>query len=185
MWSRPAVLFASGPGFRWDPHRDPRHRRDISPAYNESPGFTIIINERGPGEDAGGLQEEGQGVRLLHAEGTRAPTQELEVANLRGALKHAASMLEELKTSALSPKYYYALWMIIFAEMRELEKNFKEEAKRGRKMRELYASVQQSPSLISRLYLLITVGSVYIQSHEEGFQNILTDIIEMMRVLVA
>lgn len=45
----------------------------------------------------------------------------------------------------------------------------------------MYASVQQSPSLIPRLYLLITVGSVYIQSHEEGSKNILTDIIEMLR----
>lgn len=91
---------------------------------------------------------------------------ELEIANLRGALKYSAEMLEELKTSALSPKNYYALWMAIFTEMREMEKYFKEEAKRGRKMKELYASVQQSPSLIPRLYLLITVASVYIQSHE-------------------
>lgn len=97
-------------------------------------------------------------------------------------MKHAAEMLEELKTSALSPKNYYALWMAIFADMRELEKYFKEEAKRGRKMKELYSSVQQSPFLISRLYLLITVGSVYIQSHEEGSKLILGDIIEMMRV---
>ena len=44
-------------------------------------------------------------------------------------------MLEELKTNALSPKNYYALWMAIFTEMREMEKYFKEEAKRGRKMK--------------------------------------------------
>jgi hypothetical protein len=49
-------------------------------------------------------------------------------------------------------------------------------------MVDLYEAVQHAPQLISRLYLLITVGSVYIQSHEDGSHKILEDLIEMLRV---
>jgi len=35
-------------------------------------------------------------------------------------------------------------------------------------MIDVYEAVQHAPGLIPRLYLLITVGSVYIQSHEQG-----------------
>ena len=36
-------------------------------------------------------------------------------------------------------------------------------------MIDLYESVQHATNLIPRLYLLITVGSVYIQTHEVNF----------------
>jgi len=90
----------------------------------------------------------------------------LDGANLRDALKYSSIMLSELKTSLLSPKNYYVLYMQIFDEMRVLEGYFKEEGRRGRKMIDLYESVQHATNLIPRLYLLITVGSVYIQTHE-------------------
>jgi len=61
----------------------------------------------------------------------------------------------------------------IFDEMRVLEGYFKEEGRRGRRMIDLYESVQHATSLIPRLYLLITVGSVYIQTHEVGAKKIL------------
>lgn len=50
-------------------------------------------------------------------------------------------------------------------------------------MVDLYEAVQHAPQLIPRLYLLITVGSVYIQSHEEGSHKILEDLIEMLRAV--
>jgi vacuolar protein sorting-associated protein 35 len=71
-------------------------------------------------------------------------------------------MLSELKTSLLTPKNYYILFMQIFDEMRVLESYFKEEYRRGRRMMDLYESVQHATNLIPRLYLLITVGSIYI-----------------------
>lgn len=71
-------------------------------------------------------------------------------------------MLAELKTPLLSPKNYYHLFMQIFDEMRVLESFFKEEYRRGRNMLSLYEAVQHATNLIPRLYLLITVGSVYI-----------------------
>ncbi len=67
--------------------------------------------------------------------------------------------------------------------MRELESYFKEEYRRGRKMNDLYESVQHATSLIPRLYLLITVGSVYIQTHEVGANKILTDLLEMIKAV--
>jgi vacuolar protein sorting-associated protein 35 len=48
-------------------------------------------------------------------------------------------------------------------------------------MVDLYQAVQHAPSIISRMYLVITVGSVYIQSHDEDSDKILEDIIQMMK----
>lgn len=42
----------------------------------------------------------------------------LDNADLRSGLKHASLMLTELKTSALSPRNYYILFMAIFDYMR-------------------------------------------------------------------
>jgi vacuolar protein sorting-associated protein 35 len=96
----------------------------------------------------------------------------LENADLKKGLKYASEMLAQLKTSILAPRNYYILFMTIFDYMRgnnwinvELENYFKEDFRRGRRMLDVYEAVQHAPGLIPRLYLLITVGSVYIQSH--------------------
>ena len=47
--------------------------------------------------------------------------QALENAKLRDALRYSSIMLSELRTSLLSPKNYYILFMQIFDEMRVLE----------------------------------------------------------------
>mmetsp|Transcript_38745 Transcript_38745/g.54062 ORF Transcript_38745/g.54062 Transcript_38745/m.54062 type:complete len:113 (+) Transcript_38745:38-376(+) len=86
----------------------------------------------------------------------------LESANLRDGLRYSSVMLSELKTSLLSPKNYYVLFMQIFDEMRVLEGYFKEEYRHGRRMIDLYEAVQHATNLIPRLYLLVTVGAVYI-----------------------
>ncbi len=48
---------------------------------------------------------------------------------------------------------------------------------------DIYESVQHATHLLPRLYLLITVGAVYIQSHEEGFDRVLDDLIEMLKTV--
>lgn len=108
----------------------------------------------------------------------------LENADLRKGLKFSSEMLAELKTSVLAPRNYYILFMTIFDYMRgksssylELQNYFREDFRRGRKMIDVYEAVQHAPGLIPRLYLLITVGSVYIQSHEQGSEKILDDLI--------
>lgn len=50
-------------------------------------------------------------------------------------------------------------------------------------MIDLYQAVQHCPNIIPRLYLLITVGSVYIQSHDDCSDKILDDIIQNMKAV--
>jgi vacuolar protein sorting-associated protein 35 len=50
-------------------------------------------------------------------------------------------------------------------------------------MIDLYQAVQHCPNLIPRLYLLITVGSVYIQSHDKESDKVLDDILQMIKAV--
>jgi len=105
----------------------------------------------------------------------------IENNQLRFCLKESSIMLSELKTSLLTPRNYYQLYSIIFDEMQYFEQYFKEEYRRGRKIKDLYESVQQASSIIPRLYLLITVGSVYIESHEVPSMEIIFDLLQMIK----
>lgn len=107
--------------------------------------------------------------------------QALDGTNLKLALKHASNMIGELRTSLLSPKTYYELYMQVFDQLSRLEAYFMEEHRRGRKMVDLYEKVQHASSILPRLYLLITVGSVYIQTKEIPANEILKDLIEMVK----
>ncbi|KAJ8764256.1 hypothetical protein K2173_005996 [Erythroxylum novogranatense] len=105
----------------------------------------------------------------------------LDSNNLRDALKYSAQMLSELRTSKLSPHKYYELYMRSFDELRKLEMFFKEEARRGCSIVELYELVQHAGNILPRLYLLCTVGSVYIKSKEAPAKDVLKDLVEMCR----
>lgn len=105
----------------------------------------------------------------------------LDQRNLRDGLKHASSMLGELRTSALGPKSYYDLYIAVTDELRHLEVYITAEHKRGRRMLELYELVQHAGNVLPRLYLLLTVGAVYIVSKEAAAKDILTDLVEMCR----
>ncbi|XP_022885742.1 vacuolar protein sorting-associated protein 35A-like [Olea europaea var. sylvestris] len=105
----------------------------------------------------------------------------LDSNNLKDALKYSAQMLSELRTSRLSPHKYYELYMRAFDELRKLEIFFKEESNRGCSIVELYELVQHAGNILPRLYLLCTVGSVYIRSKEAPAKDVLKDLIEMCR----
>ncbi|RZC44941.1 hypothetical protein C5167_037894 [Papaver somniferum] len=105
----------------------------------------------------------------------------LDSNNLRDALKYSAQMLSELRTSRLSPHKYYELYMRAFDELRKLEMFFKEETKRGCSVIDLYELVQHAGNILPRLYLLCTVGSVYIKSKEAPAKDVLKDLVEMCR----
>lgn len=105
----------------------------------------------------------------------------IDEATLRNALKHAANMIGELRTNHLPPRDYYVLFMQVFDELRLLEGAFKEEYRRGRKMKDLYESVQHAGYVLPRVYLLITVGSVYIQTRDVSAKSILADLLEMLK----
>ncbi|KAL6995863.1 Vacuolar protein sorting-associated protein 35B [Sarracenia purpurea var. burkii] len=105
----------------------------------------------------------------------------LDSNNLREALKFSAQLLSELRTSRLSPQKYYELYMRAFDELRKLEMFFKEEDRYGCSIAELYELVQHAGNILPRLYLLCTVGSVYIKSKDPPAKDVLKDLVEMCR----
>ncbi|KAI3762119.1 hypothetical protein L1987_52542 [Smallanthus sonchifolius] len=105
----------------------------------------------------------------------------LDANNLREALKYSAQLLSELRTSRLSPHKYYELYMRAFDELRKLEMFFKEEERHGCSVMDLYELVQHAGNILPRLYLLCTVGSVYIKSKEAPTKDVLKDLVEMCR----
>ncbi|XP_042063196.1 vacuolar protein sorting-associated protein 35B-like isoform X1 [Salvia splendens] len=107
----------------------------------------------------------------------------LDSNNLREALKYSAQLLSELRTSRLSPHKYYELYMRAFDELRRLEIFFKEEDRHGCPVIDLYELVQHAGNILPRLYLLCTVGSVYIKSKEAPAKDILRDLVEMCRAV--
>ncbi|EGG15756.1 vacuolar sorting protein 35 [Cavenderia fasciculata] len=104
----------------------------------------------------------------------------LDNAKLMDALKYASNIINELRTSLLSPKSYYALYMVAFDYLQHLNTYLFEE-KHGKKMIELYEIVQHAGNVLPRLYLLITVGSVYIKTKQAPAKDVLMDLIEMCR----
>lgn len=105
----------------------------------------------------------------------------LDKGKLMDGLKHASNMLSELRTSLLSPKSYYELYMGICDELRHLELYLLDEFQKGRKVADLYELVQYAGNIVPRMYLLITVGLVYIKTNEYSKRDILRDLVEMCR----
>ncbi|VDN02550.1 unnamed protein product [Thelazia callipaeda] len=105
----------------------------------------------------------------------------LDKGVLMDALKHASQMLAELRTGALTPKYYYRLYVDVTNELQHLEAHLTEDYEKGRKVVDLYELVQYASSVIPRLYLLVTVGVVYIKLGETSARDILKDLVEMCR----
>ncbi|XP_022256816.1 vacuolar protein sorting-associated protein 35-like isoform X1 [Limulus polyphemus] len=105
----------------------------------------------------------------------------LDKSKLMEALKHASNMLGELRTSLLSPKSYYELYMAVTDELRHLELYLLDEFQKGHKVADLYELVQYAGNIIPRLYLLTTVGLVYMRTNEHSKRDILKDIVEMCR----
>jgi vacuolar protein sorting-associated protein 35 len=71
--------------------------------------------------------------------------------------------------------------MTVFDELIFLENHFIEEKRHGRKMADLYESVQHAAHIIPRLYLMITVGSAYIKTKEAKASYVLKDVLEMVK----
>lgn len=105
----------------------------------------------------------------------------LDKNRLMDGLKCASTMLGELRTSLLSPKSYYELYMAVTDELRYLEIYLLDEFQKGRKVADLYELVQYAGNIVPRLYLLITVGLVYIKSNNSLNKSILKDLVEMCR----
>ena len=106
----------------------------------------------------------------------------IEDNNLRDSLKNASAMLGELRTRQLSPKRYYDLWHNIAFELEFLREFFvNKEEKHGRSAMELYELVQHAGNVLPRLYLLVCVGCVYVESREGKAKDVLRDLVEMAK----
>ncbi|CAD7963842.1 unnamed protein product [Amoebophrya sp. A120] len=101
--------------------------------------------------------------------------------NLREALKHASNLICELRTSLLSPKNYYELYMLVFQELQVLASFFADSRRHNKRMCDLYESVQHAANILPRLYLLVTVGASYISSKEASAGEILKDVSELCK----
>eukprot|EP00930_Biecheleria_cincta_P033474 TRINITY_DN231_c0_g1_i1.p1 TRINITY_DN231_c0_g1~~TRINITY_DN231_c0_g1_i1.p1 ORF type:complete len:837 (-),score=178.04 TRINITY_DN231_c0_g1_i1:225-2690(-) len=101
--------------------------------------------------------------------------------NVRDALKHASNMICELRTSLMSPKSYFELYMQVFHELQHLVGFFDDQSKHKRKMVDLYESVQHAGNILPRLYLLATVAASYIKSLETPAKEILKDVNELCK----
>ncbi|ETW10179.1 hypothetical protein H310_00549 [Aphanomyces invadans] len=101
-------------------------------------------------------------------------------ADIAVVLKHAADFLRELRTSLLSPKNYYELYMLVVEELRELS-GYVDTLRPSVNMRTLYEQVQQSGNIVPRLYLLVTVGTVFMRHDASVTKDILKDLVEMVK----
>ncbi|CAM9375799.1 unnamed protein product, partial [Scytosiphon promiscuus] len=105
-----------------------------------------------------------------------------DASDTKSAFTHAGNMLKELKTTQLSPRNYYELYMKVLDELRHLEDFFTSQNRQARQpMVGLYEQAQACTMVLPRLYLLNTVGSCYILSKEAPARDILKDLLEMTK----
>ncbi|KAH8918389.1 vacuolar protein sorting-associated protein 35 [Atractiella rhizophila] len=106
----------------------------------------------------------------------------LDNDQLMDALKSASTMLGELRTSVLSPKQYYELYMAVFDALRHLSVYLYDAHTSGRNhLADLYELVQYAGNIVPRLYLMITVGTVYMSIKDAPTKEIMKDMMEMTR----
>ncbi|KZW00729.1 vacuolar protein sorting-associated protein 35 [Exidia glandulosa HHB12029] len=106
----------------------------------------------------------------------------LESDQLMDALKCASTMLAELRTSSLTPKQYYELYMSVFDALRHVSNYLYEAHTSGRHhLADLYELVQYAGNIVPRLYLMITVGAVYMSIPDAPVKEIMKDMMEMSR----
>jgi vacuolar protein sorting-associated protein 35 len=71
--------------------------------------------------------------------------------------------------------------MAVTDELRHLEIYLVDEFQKGRQVSDLYELVQYAGNIVPRLYLLITVGLVYIKTKPVLCRDVLKDMVEMCR----
>lgn len=112
----------------------------------------------------------------------------LSEGNLLQALKHTSNFLNELRSNSLSPKQYYELYMAVFDNLDHLSVQLlaSHQSKQKKKtnttfLADLYELVQYSGNIIPRLYMMIVIGTTYMQTNGAPTKEIMKDMIEMCR----
>ncbi|KAJ9649783.1 retromer complex subunit Vps35 [Coniosporium tulheliwenetii] len=99
---------------------------------------------------------------------------------LMDALKCSSTLVSELRTSSLGPKQYYELYMAVFDALRHLSVYLRDNHPVNH-LADLYELVQYAGNIIPRLYLMITVGTVYMAIEDAPVKEIMKDMMEMSR----
>ena len=100
----------------------------------------------------------------------------IDGGSMREALRCASELLGELRTSLLTPQKYYELYMAVTQELLHLRMFFEDEVSRGRNVADLYELVQHAGNVLPRLYLLVTVGYVYVKVKGAPCKEVLKDL---------
>ena len=101
--------------------------------------------------------------------------------NLRQCLRESYILLSELRTNNLTPKRYYHLYISAFDVLLNIKNYMAEDIGRGRKLIDVYDSVQQAKHVIPRLYLMITAGSIYMEKVPRSVHVILFDMLGIVK----
>src|SRR5436309_14628637 len=92
----------------------------------------------------------------------------------------SSTLVSELRTSSLGPKQYYELYMAVFDALRHLSVYLRDSHPVNH-LADLYELVQYAGNIIPRLYLMITVGTVYMAIEDAPVKEIMKDMMEMSR----
>lgn len=92
----------------------------------------------------------------------------------------SSTLISELRTSSLGPKQYYELYMAVFDALRHLSVYLRDNHPVNH-LADLYELVQYAGNIIPRLYLMITVGTVYMSIEDAPVKEIMKDMMEMSR----
>lgn len=92
----------------------------------------------------------------------------------------SSTLVSELRTSSLGPKQYYELYMAVFDALRYLSVYLRDNHPVNH-LADLYELVQYAGNIIPRLYLMITVGTVYMAIEDAPVKEIMKDMMEMSR----
>lgn len=83
--------------------------------------------------------------------------------DMENALRYSICLTNELRSSMLQPNKYYQLYALVFWELQHLGAFVGREERHGHRLADVYEMVQYEGNVLPRLYLLVTVGAVYMR----------------------
>lgn len=104
--------------------------------------------------------------------------------NCKEGLRYAALMLDDMKTSELTPVRYNDMYITLLSYLSNLAMIFKGDDRNlfsSREIAELYETIQYTPSIVPRLYLLFTLAPAFIKHGHAKASDVMRDVIEMAR----
>lgn len=114
--------------------------------------------------------------------------EKLADGQLLPALKHCSNFLNDMRTSLLSPKEYYELYITVYDALEILSAHLLQshnskaaKSKDTPFLTDLYELVQYSGNIVPRLYMMIVVGTTYMLTKDASTKEIMKDMIEMCR----